>query len=151
MGLFRNSSATFSNSKNTLPSRTQKRNPRKSRMYKLKTRLKMRKEHTRWADQTSRSDEQIRRANEHMQRKQRIRAKRGRIVRTKCVFRCLKFGCIKTLNIFVQTFFSPDVLAWPSPSFGRVSSTIRIFSRIITSLFKRVRHHFKTSTRTETR
>ena len=52
--------------------------------------------------------------------------------------------CIKTLNIFVATFFSPDIFGLTFSVFWScVSSTIRIFSQITTSLFKRVRHHFK--------
>ena len=53
--------------------------------------------------------------------------------------------CIKTLNIFVETFYSPDSFGLLTFSFfwSCVSSTIRIFSQITTSLFKRVRHHFK--------
>ena len=29
--------------------------------------------------------------------------------------------CIKTLNIFLETFFSPDIFGLTFPSFGRVS------------------------------
>ena len=52
--------------------------------------------------------------------------------------------CSKTLNIFVATFFSPDIFGLTFSFFlSCVFWTIRIFSRIITSLFKRVRRHFK--------
>ena len=58
-----------------------------------------------------------------------------------------------TLNIFVETFFSPDIFGVTSCFFLSCVfwKRIKSFPEYITSLFKRVRHNFKTSTRTETR
>ena len=56
--------------------------------------------------------------------------------------------CIKTLNIFVETFFSPDIFGLTSSFFlSCVFRQIKSFPEQLPSLFKRARRYFKTSSR----